>query len=366
MPDFPNISRCFEVRPLLTPFVPEMGILEGKTGVQAGASGRDARHMRLLYAAATQQRPWQKFLARRLNSNWRLFQKYAPLLDGSAQRFSRPSCLHFLVDPSSPRSFQFNSLDATFRSYYAPKRDFGHTHEPEVWLLLKLLLVDAAAHHPVFHYIGANWGVHGFIVAQWPGFAGHIHAFEANPQVADLATDICQQLQLTDKITIHAHGLSHQHTTARMGGFGRTGDSSTGRVSHNGTLEIQLKPLDDLTLAAPTVMKLDVENHEHAVLQGAASTIKTHRPYILLESWGTRIDPTIDTSFPALQWLLANNYILYNTTWQAQTPTSGMLGLAPLTLAARQAIPAMLNLLAVPQEKAAAFQTHFLHAEMTV
>lgn len=359
MPDLQKLSHIYTVRPLLR-------ACADVKRAHASISGHDALHMRLLHAASTQGRWWQKFLARRLQSNWRLFQKIAPWFDGQQRRFSRPSTLTFEVDPAHAKSFVFDSLDVTFRSYYAPKRDAGQTHEPEVWLLLKLLLVDAQPDAPVFYYIGANWGVHGFILAQWPGFSGAIHAFEANPQVAALAADITAQLNLTSCIHIHSHGLSNRQSKALMGGFGRTGDSSTGQVGESGTVEVHLCRLEDLTLPAPTVMKLDVENHEYEVLQGAQETIQKHRPYILLESWGIRIDPSIDTSFPALQWLTEQQYILYETRWQAQRATEGVLCLTPLTVTERQEKPEMLNLLAIPQECVTAFQELFLNADSSI
>ena len=50
------------------------------------------------------------------------------------------------------------------------------------------------------------------------------------------------------------------------------------------TIEIESRRLDDIALPAPvTVMKVDIEGHEHAFLDGAAATIGRDRPFIFIE-----------------------------------------------------------------------------------
>jgi hypothetical protein len=53
------------------------------------------------------------------------------------------------------------------------------------------------------------------------------------------------------------------------------------------TIDVPVAPLDTLVAATPIpgslVMKLDVEGHERAALDGARRTIELHRPLLLIE-----------------------------------------------------------------------------------
>lgn len=55
------------------------------------------------------------------------------------------------------------------------------------------------------------------------------------------------------------------------------------RDVHSAYTEVPLIRIDDLGLSGVTFMKVDVEGHELAVLQGAADTIRACRPRLLLE-----------------------------------------------------------------------------------
>ena len=46
-----------------------------------------------------------------------------------------------------------------------------------------------------------------------------------------------------------------------------------------------MKPLDSYNFKNISIMKIDVEGHEIAVLEGALNTIKRNKPKILIEVW---------------------------------------------------------------------------------
>lgn len=54
--------------------------------------------------------------------------------------------------------------------------------------------------------------------------------------------------------------------------------------SRVGTIEVQVRRLDDLQLDDVGFVKIDVEGHELAVLRGAADTLKRNRPTLFIEA----------------------------------------------------------------------------------
>ncbi len=302
-----------------------------------------APHVKLMISARQKRGFIARFLARRLQSHWQLLYKLPKVL---RKKLERPSQLFLKSDSGKVHSCFIPSLEATFRNYYAP-RTKGIV-DPEIIFLMRLLTPA----NGVLYDIGANWGFHGFATAiHHPKL--HIHAFEANPDIAAMATRLSKELQLAEQVTVHSYGLSNENTVATLGGFGRTGDTSTGQIGAKNGVHTHLKKLDDLKIPTPNFIKLDVEGHELSVLKGAEKTIKTAKPLVLFESWGIKIDPTIDQTFPVLKWFENHNYDLWTCTWKEETPKTGHLQLTPVTITQRQKIPQLVNILAIPHTKVA-------------
>jgi FkbM family methyltransferase len=81
--------------------------------------------------------------------------------------------------------------------------------------------------------------------------------------------------------TLLNSGLSDEYGTAN---FQRnTSNMGAGEIRESGTEKIVIYPLDSLKLDNVTLLKIDVEYHEPAVLGGAAETIEKWKPLILLE-----------------------------------------------------------------------------------
>lgn len=156
--------------------------------------------------------------------------------------------------------------------------------EPELVTLCQTLAAGSATALDV----GANIGCTTLLLAQ---LADHVHAFEPSPTTfAYLARNIA--LSPHRNITPHNLGLGSaagQSTLTfdpadRSGGF--VSDKTTA-VDHFTVETITIKRLDDIapTLGSSTIdfIKIDVEGFEGHVLQGAAETLATHRPVVLLE-----------------------------------------------------------------------------------
>lgn len=88
------------------------------------------------------------------------------------------------------------------------------------------------------------------------------------------------------------------------GGRGDRGVSSlVRRELHTAALEVPCLPLDALELAAVTLIKIDAEGAELAVLRGAAHTVEHQLPALFVEL-ETRIQPLA----PVLDWTAGYGY----------------------------------------------------------
>jgi FkbM family methyltransferase len=136
--------------------------------------------------------------------------------------------------------------------------------------------------------IGADVGEFSIAMA---GASKSVIAFEPRPaQARDLATMF---EAAGASVRVEAVALSAQAGTIAM----RVVESDPGRSTIEGgnplsdeydsaveTIQVPVKRLDDLRLDNIGCIKVDVEGHELAVLQGAADTIRRNRPTLLVEA----------------------------------------------------------------------------------
>lgn len=157
--------------------------------------------------------------------------------------------------------------------------------------ILQFISERQASH---FFDIGANFGLYSIYLAQHAAGLKHIHAFEPDRRNHH---HLCGNLfcnQLESRIHVHSFGLSDQ---AGEVAFITAPASSTG-TSHVATpaekaaaaplISIPVKTLDECfpeLRGASLVLKIDVEGHEQAVLQGARQTLANNRCLIQMEVW---------------------------------------------------------------------------------
>ena len=132
--------------------------------------------------------------------------------------------------------------------------------------------------------VGANIG-------SWTGPASrifsHVHAFEPDPDLSRALKRVGQT-----NITVHRLALSNRVGTARFSVPLHEG----GKLKTRGTLEstanegfrqeyyeVPVTTLDTLDLRGIDAMKIDVEGHEEALLDGAKATIDRERPSMIIE-----------------------------------------------------------------------------------
>ena len=131
---------------------------------------------------------------------------------------------------------------------------------------------------------GANKGVYTYWLER---LSAHVHAYEPNPKMFDVL-----KRGVGPKATVHHAALSDQAgsfalripKTARGTYSNQGGSLNHQKVGDSyGEVTVQTRRLDDEPLTNIGFLKIDVEGHEMAVLDGALATIGRDRPTLLIE-----------------------------------------------------------------------------------
>jgi len=137
----------------------------------------------------------------------------------------------------------------------------------------------------VFFDIGANIGLVSLIVSTLPQFAGGvIHAFEPEPRNLDHLRRNFEVNRLQERAFAHGVALSRAEGMASLFVRGATGDGRHSLVSTKGargTVEVQVTTVShfcEKQHVLPTVIKIDVEGAEGAVLAGMEGLLTRGRP----------------------------------------------------------------------------------------
>lgn len=255
--------------------------------------------------------------------------------------------------PFSPRNLQFGAL---YMPQHAP------LYEPETAALLDVLVRPG----DTFYDIGANWGFYALFVASRPGFTGRVEAFEPFPPTfADLRRTV-DAAGLADIIGVHQIALSDAVGTASMAPWDglQSGLARLGAAADAGTarVDVPLARLDGLGLPKPDVIKIDAEDHEAEVLQGAEGILDQARPMLVLENWLHPTDPGL--TLGPLRLLEGKAYRLFAIGWRtdgvdgpvqpktAVAPGAALdIAVVPMRADQRFLLAQQLNILAVPAEK---------------
>ena len=125
---------------------------------------------------------------------------------------------------------------------------------------------------------GANVGAWTSVMAK--EFAA-VHSFEPSKEVYACLKRNSEEWELGAHVAVHHQALSDKHEFVAIGT--REGARTvTGRIVGAG--DIEAITLDSLGLPDCSFLKLDLEGHEELALKGAAKTIQTFHPWILIEN----------------------------------------------------------------------------------
>jgi FkbM family methyltransferase len=136
--------------------------------------------------------------------------------------------------------------------------------------------------------IGAHAGYYTLLASILAGESGDVWAFEPEPHNAAF---LRRHMRLNGRRNVHVEELAvcASSGTAR---FARGTGSGTGHLAEDGDLEVRTVSLADFCAARgiqPTVLKIDVEGAEAAVLHGARDVIAEFKPIVFLSTHGDDI-----------------------------------------------------------------------------
>ncbi|MBR9972510.1 FkbM family methyltransferase [Magnetospirillum sulfuroxidans] len=256
------------------------------------------------------------------------------------------------------RQMRFNASNTQFGALYLPQS--LPVYEPETSALLDLLVGD----NDVFFDVGANWGWYSLLLASRPGFTGSVHAFEPFPTTFLDLSSVVEQAGLSQRIHCHDVALADKAGEISMG-FSDGIQSGLARLGESGGTIVRMVRLDDMSLPSPAVIKIDAEDHELEVLQGAEATIAAARPLIVFENWLHRDNP--DLTLAPIRFLAERGYRFFYPGWIAgdrdcvvqDLALPPILTLVPMLTAQRFQLPSQLNIVAVPHCRIDAFRGRF-------
>ena len=148
--------------------------------------------------------------------------------------------------------------------------------------LVQALLAERLQAGDVFYDLGANIGFLALIGARLVGPTGRVVAYEPIPSSA-AAVRRNAELNGFDHVEVVEAAVGDRAGTVRMT-LGRS--SLEAHATPEGELEVPMVTIDQEVAAgrpAPTLVKIDVEGSEAAVVEGAAGVLREHRPFVVCE-----------------------------------------------------------------------------------
>lgn len=135
--------------------------------------------------------------------------------------------------------------------------------------------------------VGANVGTTVLPMARHVGPAGHVIAFEPHPLVAHcLASMLILNNIVNTRVMTAAAGAQTGAGFMDFDSQAKVANHGAAKLADAGTM-VPILTLDSLGLTRCALIKIDVEGHEHAVLQGARQLIATCAPVIYFEAKDT-------------------------------------------------------------------------------
>jgi FkbM family methyltransferase len=152
--------------------------------------------------------------------------------------------------------------------------------EPELWLIRHLVEPGTTALD-----VGASIGIYA---AEMSRYAANVIAFEANPEVAAFASKVAaHNVEVISKALSSRAGLTTLTVPLNAKGRAVTELASIAAKETAGgngvAIAVETQRLDDFPIANCSFIKIDVEGHEEAVLDGASALIAAQRPVLMIE-----------------------------------------------------------------------------------
>jgi FkbM family methyltransferase len=192
-------------------------------------------------------------------------------------------------------------------------------------LSLLEFLAGAFPSQGAYFDIGANVGVYAAVLNAMTKARGHFRALEFEP-IPNTIPILRQTLALNNvEAQIEQVALSDQSGELLMSSYDRGGNNFWLKEEVEGMPSVRVRrmPLDNWIKenrnVFPAAMKIDVEGHEMAVLEGAYQTLSRHRPRLCIEchcaSW-----PALGVSAQRIDQLLRSLGYRHYTTRDGHPP----------------------------------------------
>ena len=181
-------------------------------------------------------------------------------------------------------------LDGVGKFYVDDDKDFIKRHVAEnkawePWLVMAFemyvkpgtTVIDA----------GAHIGVHTLSLARLVGPKGRVYAFEPQRKIyRELVFNL--RLNGIENVVPLRYALGHTPGVVQMDPATTANEGST-KLGKGGD-RVELRPLDSFAFRNVSLLKIDVEEFEDFLLEGAQLTIARNRPVIIIEIMGNH-DP---------------------------------------------------------------------------
>jgi FkbM family methyltransferase len=165
--------------------------------------------------------------------------------------------------------------------YFKSLRYKYYNGEPEIWIVRDLLSKRNLAID-----IGASIGIYSHELAK---HAARVVAFEANPRVAQFARQVAPSNVVVENVALSS---AAGETTLRIPINRRNNTiDDLATIEPKNALQSEIivtepvatRRLDDYGFSGCDFIKIDVEGHEEAVLDGGVRLIDAQRPVIMIE-----------------------------------------------------------------------------------
>jgi FkbM family methyltransferase len=150
---------------------------------------------------------------------------------------------------------------------------------------LQQLFVGTIRPGQVVWDVGANVGFFTLLAARLAGPQGRVVAVEPVPRNLELLRRHLS-LNRVGNVTVVPRAMADAVGTAR---FDARASPSMGHLATSGGIEVHTTTVDELVASgvpAPHVIKMDIEGAESRAIAGAAQTLRSHRPRLLLSTHG--------------------------------------------------------------------------------
>ena len=115
--------------------------------------------------------------------------------------------------------------------------------------------------------------------ALWLAIACGLQVETFEPRLHEVIAANIATNNLADRVVVHPVALGDRI------GSGRWSDKQRGHLKASAGGDVEIRTLDSYAFDDVSLIKIDVEGMEMAVLRGAVETIERHRPYIYAEAW---------------------------------------------------------------------------------